>query len=111
MDAALAALLALVDEGVADGRISDGAAREIDERVDASLQRFAEGHTEDAIVTLDELESRIDELVEQDEVDRSVENRLDRALQDLAVAMFEAQPPGGGDGGEGGGNGGGDGGD
>jgi eukaryotic-like serine/threonine-protein kinase len=115
VDAALAPLLAVVDEGVAEGRISDGAAGEIHERIDASLQSFAEGHTEDAIVKLDQLESRIDELVEQGEVDRSQENRLDRALEDLALAMFAGQPPGdggdGGDGGEGGVNGGEGGGD
>jgi eukaryotic-like serine/threonine-protein kinase len=94
---ALAALQAVVTEALADGRITEDAAGEIDEHVDGALGTFAEGQTEEAIRELDDLESRIDELAEEDEVSNQTMQRLDRALQALAEAMFLAGPTGTGD--------------
>ena len=78
--------------GVAGGRISVHAVEEIEKRVNEALAKFGEGKTEEAIRELDELESKLDELEERDEVSNQAEQRLDRALEDLAEAMFLAAP-------------------
>jgi hypothetical protein len=93
---ATAALLALVDDGVAEGRISDKAAGEIGKDLEEALKRFDDGKTGDAIAKLDDLEAKIDDLVDHDEIAHSEEQQLDRALEDLAEAMFLV----GGDGGD-----------
>jgi hypothetical protein len=92
---ALATLQAVVDEAVADGRISERAVGEIEKRVNGALEKYEEGKTEEAIRELDELESKLDELEERDELSNQTDQRLERALQDLAVAMFLADPSAG----------------
>jgi polyhydroxyalkanoate synthesis regulator phasin len=87
---ALAALLALVEDGVDEGRISEKAAGEIGKDLDEALKRFEDGNAEDAIAKLDDLESKIDGMIDHDEVAHSEEQQLDRALEDLAEAMFLA---------------------
>ncbi|HEX5937381.1 MAG TPA: hypothetical protein VFZ75_06815, partial [Actinomycetota bacterium] len=92
---ALATVQAVVDEGFADGLISEEAAEEITKHLEEAMTRFDEGKTEEAIRKLDELESKIDELEDRDEVANQTEQRLDRALRDLAEAMFLADPDAG----------------
>jgi phage shock protein A len=89
----VAALQAVVAAGVEDGTISEKAAEEIQKKVDAALEKFADGDTEGAIKELEDLEKKVDEMVEKDEVANSQEQRLDRAIEDLAEAMFFAAPP------------------
>lgn len=77
-------------EGVADGRISESAAQEIANGLEESLEKFADGDVEEAIHTLEDLEGRVDELLEQEEIHQSQEQRIDGAIEDVARAMFDA---------------------
>lgn len=77
-------------EGVADGRISESAAQEIANGLEESLERFADGDVEEAIHTLEDLEGRVDELLEQEEIHQSQEQRIDGAIEEVARAMFDA---------------------
>lgn len=77
-------------EGLADGRISENAAQVIATGLDESLERFADGDVEEAIHTLEDLEGRVDELLEQEEIHQSQEQRIDGAIEDVARAMFDA---------------------
>ena len=77
-------------ESVADGRISESAAQEIAAGLEESLERFADGDVEEAIHTLEDLEGRVDELLEQEEIHQSQEQRIDGAIEDVARAMFDA---------------------
>lgn len=77
-------------EGVADGRILESAAQEIANGLEESLERFADGEVEEAIHTLEDLEGRVDELLEQEEIHQSQEQRIDGAIEDVARAMFDA---------------------
>lgn len=77
-------------EGVADGRISENAAQEIAAGLEESLERFADGDVEEAIHTLEDLEGRVDELLEQEEIHQSQEQRIDGAIEGVARAMFDA---------------------
>jgi hypothetical protein len=83
-----------VEEGLAGGTISEKAADEIRKDVEEALKKFSEGDSVEAIKKLDDLESKIDELVDHDEIEQSEEQHLDRALQDIAEAMIRADPPG-----------------
>jgi hypothetical protein len=94
---AVAALQTVVTEGVNGGTISEKAAEEIGKGLGAALEKFADGDTEGAIEELQNLESKVDDLVDDDEIANSQEQRLDRAIEDLAEEMFRAAPPGGGD--------------
>jgi serine/threonine-protein kinase len=97
VEAAVASLAAIVEEGVAEGNITEKAAGEIRKHVEESLRQFADGNTSEAIAKLEDVETEIDGYVEHEEVAHSEEQALDRALEDLIEAMFIAQPPGGGD--------------
>ncbi len=77
-------------DGVADGRISEKAAEEIAKGVEESLERFTDGNTEEAIHKLEDLEAKVDELLEQEEIHQSQEQRIDGAIEDVAREMFEA---------------------
>ena len=89
---AVAALQAVVAQAVSDGTISDKAAREIQKGLDEALHEFAGGDTEKATEKLGDLEGKIDELVDHDEIAHSEEQKLDKAIEDLAAQMFEAAP-------------------
>jgi eukaryotic-like serine/threonine-protein kinase len=93
VDAAVASLASVVEEGLAEGTISEKAAEEIGKHVEDALEKFAEGDSGEAITKLDDLESKVDELVEHEEIDHSEEQQLDRAIEDLAEAMFFVDPP------------------
>jgi hypothetical protein len=80
----------VVAEGVADGRISEKAAQEIEDGLEESLERFADGDVEEAINTLEDLEGKVDELLEQEEIHQSQGQRIDGAIEDVARAMFDA---------------------
>ena len=90
---AAAALQAVVAQGVSDGTISDEAAGEIQKGLDEALREFAGGDTEKAIEKLGDLEGKVDELVDHDEIAHSEEQKLDKAIEDLAAQMFQASPP------------------
>lgn len=77
-------------EGVADGRISEKAAREIEKGLEESLERLTDGDTEGAIHTLEDLVGRVDELVEQEEIHHSQQQRIDGAIEDLVREMVDA---------------------
>ena len=77
-------------EGVADGRISEKAAQEIEKGLEESLERFADGDAEGAIHTLEDLEAKVDDLLAQDEVHQSQEQKIDGAIEDVAGEMFDA---------------------
>jgi hypothetical protein len=83
-----------VAEGVTDGRISEEAAQEIEKGLDGSLETFADGDVEEAIHTLEDLEGKVDELLEQEEIHQSQEQRIDGAIEDVARAMFDAASSG-----------------
>jgi hypothetical protein len=90
LESAVVALQAVVSEGLGDGTISEAAAREIEEGVEESLEKFAEGKADEAIRKLEDLEEKVDGLVDQEEIHHSQEQRIDRALEDLAQQMFFA---------------------
>jgi hypothetical protein len=94
---AVAALQGIVSEGVNDGTISEKAAEEIQDKLDDALEKFDAGDTEGALKELEDLEKKVGELVDKDEIAHSEEQRLDRAIEDLAEAMFLAAPPSDGD--------------
>lgn len=77
-------------EGVADGRISEDAAQVIAAGLEESLETFADGDVEEAIHTLEDLAGTVDELLEQEEIHHSHEQRIDGAIEDVARAMFDA---------------------
>ncbi|HWL90585.1 MAG TPA: hypothetical protein VNP90_04400, partial [Actinomycetota bacterium] len=92
VDAAAAALISVVAEGVENETISSKAAADVQKRLDEALAKYSEGDTEKAIRMLDDLESKVDELVDRDEIAQSQEQKLDKAIRDLAEAMFLADP-------------------
>jgi ribosomal protein S20 len=92
VDAAAEALRTVVAAGVAEGRISSKAEEEILKKLDEALEKFAEGDTEKALEELDHLEEKVDELLEKEEIHQSQEQRIDSAIEDLAVQMELASP-------------------
>jgi eukaryotic-like serine/threonine-protein kinase len=92
VDAAAEALRSVVADGVAEGRISSKAEEEILKKLDEALEKFAEGDTEKALEELDHLEEKVDELLEKEEIHQSQEQRIDSAIEDLAVQMELASP-------------------
>ena len=93
LESAVVALQDLVSEGVNDGSISDKAAEEIGKGLEEALKEFADGDTEKAVEKLADLEETVDDLVDHDEIHNSQEQRIDRALEDIAEQMFLASPP------------------
>jgi eukaryotic-like serine/threonine-protein kinase len=91
---AVVALESILSMGVADGTIEDKAAREIGKEVEEALKKFAEGDTEDAVKKLEDLEEKVEGLVDKGEIAHSQEQRIDRAIEDLAEQMLLAAPPG-----------------
>jgi eukaryotic-like serine/threonine-protein kinase len=92
VEAAAAALDALVANGLADGTISDKAAEEIGKRLEDALDRFREGDTEQAVDKLDEIVKEIEKAVDDGEIAHSREQRLRRAVEDVALQMIAASP-------------------
>ena len=90
LQGAVVALQDVMAEGVAEGRISESAAQEIENGLEESLERFADGEVEEAIHTLEDLEGTVDELLKQQEIHQSQEQRIDGAIEDVARAMFDA---------------------
>ena len=97
VEGAAGALFALVDDGLAGDEISPKAAEEIRKKVNEALKKFADGDTEGAIKELEDLKEKLEDLVDHDEIEHSQEQRLDRAIDDLAEQMFLAAPPEGDD--------------
>jgi eukaryotic-like serine/threonine-protein kinase len=89
---AVAALQAVVAQGVGDGTISDKAAKEIQKGLDEALHEFTGGDTDKALEKLGDLEAKVDELVDHDEIAHSEEQKLDKAIEDLAAQTFQASP-------------------
>jgi hypothetical protein len=89
---AVAALEGLVARGVSDGTITDKAAMEIKKGLDEALHEFAGGDTEKAIEKLGDLERKVDDLVDDDEIEHSEKQKLDKAIGDLAQQMSLAAP-------------------
>ncbi len=79
-------------DGVTGGTITDKAAEEIQKGLDDALHEFAGGNTEKAIDKLGDLERKIDELVDHDEIAHSEKQKLSKAIDDLAEQMSLASP-------------------
>ena len=92
VEAAAAALDALVAEGLADGTISEKAAEEIGKRLEDTLDKFQEGDTEQAVDKLDDIVKEVEKAVDEGEIAHSREQRLRRAIEDLAEEMIAASP-------------------
>jgi plasmid stabilization system protein ParE len=90
LEAAVGALQGVVWEGLGDGTISDKAAREIEKSFEESLEKFADGEAEEAIRKLEDLQEKVDELLEHEEIHRSQEHRIGGAIEDVARQMFAA---------------------
>ncbi len=88
LEGAVAALQTVVTEGVNDGTISPKAAEEIGKGLGAALEKFADGDTEGAIDELQGLQEKVEDLVDDDEIANSEEQKLDKAIEDLAEQMF-----------------------
>ena len=89
---AVVALQGIVAQGVSDGTITDKAAEEIQKGLDEALHEFAGGDTEKALEKLSDLERKVDELVDHDEIAHSERQKLDKAIEDLAEQMSLASP-------------------
>jgi serine/threonine protein kinase len=92
VEAAAAALDALVAEGLADGTISEKAAEEIGKRLEDALDKFREGDTEQAVDKLDDIVKEVEKAVDEGEIAHSREQRLRRAIEDVASQMIAASP-------------------
>ncbi|MDQ4107517.1 MAG: hypothetical protein M3138_01760 [Actinomycetota bacterium] len=92
MEAAAAALDALVAEGLSDGTISEKAAEEMGKRLNDALDGFREGNTEQAVDKLDDIVKEVEKAVDEGEIAHSREQRLRRAIEDLADQMLAASP-------------------
>jgi serine/threonine protein kinase len=92
LQGAVASFQAVVSEGVERGTISEKAAEEILKRLDDALEKYSDDDTEKAIEELDHLRDKVDELVDHDEIAHSEEQRLDKAIEDLAEQMSLASP-------------------
>jgi hypothetical protein len=87
---AATSLRSLVAEGVDEGTISEKAAGDIQKGLDEALEKYADGDAEKAIDELEHLHDKIDELVDHDEIAQSQEQRLEKAIEDVAARIFEA---------------------
>jgi serine/threonine-protein kinase len=94
VEEAVTALQGVVAQGVSDGTIGDKAAEEIQKGIDAALHEFAGGNTEKAIDKLRDLERKVEELVDHDEIAHSEKQKLLKAIDDLAEQMSLASPSG-----------------
>jgi serine/threonine-protein kinase len=92
VDAAAEALRTVVADGVAEGRISSKAEEEIEKKLDEALEKFAEDDTEKALEELDDLVEKVEDLYQDEEIQQPYEQRIDRAIEDLAVQMELASP-------------------
>ena len=92
VEEAAAALDALVADGLANDRVTPDAAEEIRKRLSDALEKFREGDTEKAIEELGDLRDKVQELVDEREIDHSQEQKLDKAIEDLAAQMSLAAP-------------------
>ena len=95
VEEAVAGLRAVVAQGVSDGTITDKAAEEIEKGLDAALQEFDGGDTEEAIEKLGDLERKIDDLLDHEEIAHSEKQKLLKAIDDLGEQMSLASPPDG----------------
>ena len=92
VDAAAEALRTVVADGVAEGRISSKAEEEIEKKLDEALEKFAEDDTEKALEELDDLVEKVEDLYQDEEIQQPYEQRIDRAIEDLAVQIELASP-------------------
>lgn len=92
VDGAVAALQALVAQGVSDGAITDKAAEEIQRGLDEAVHEFSGGDTQKAIDKLGDLERKIEDLIDLDQVAHSEKQRLIKAIDDLAEQISLASP-------------------
>jgi serine/threonine-protein kinase len=91
---AVDALEFIVAEGVADGTISPKAGEDIGKRLDDALDKFGEGDTDQAVDKLDDIVQEVEKAVDEGEIAHSQEQKLQRAIEDLAEQMLLAAPPG-----------------
>ena len=89
---AVDALQGVVAQGVSDGTITDKAAEEIQKGLDSALHEFTGGDTDKALEKLGDLERKVDDLVDHDEIAHSEKQKLARAIEDLAQQMSLASP-------------------
>jgi eukaryotic-like serine/threonine-protein kinase len=92
VEGAVAALEGVVAQGVSEGTITDKAAGEIQKGLDEAVHEFAGGDTEKAIDKLGDLERKIEDLIDHDEVANSEKQKLFKAIDDLAEQMSQASP-------------------
>ena len=81
LQAAVDSLLALVDEGVADERISDHAADEIRHGIEEALHKVDEGDREKAMEELEKLREKVEELADHDEIANSERRKLEKTIE------------------------------
>jgi serine/threonine-protein kinase len=91
--AVLEDLLAVVDAGVAGGSITDEAAQVIRDRAEGAVATFRDGDSQGAIEELEELRGAVEELVDDGQIHNSQEQKLDKAIEDLADQMILLDPP------------------
>jgi serine/threonine-protein kinase len=93
---ALAALTAIVNQGVEDGVITGKAAEELFKGLEEINKKWLEGDAEGALEKIGELDGKIDELAAEGEItSNDVVNALHGGLEDLAAAMGSSSPPSG----------------
>ena len=91
---ALAALTAIVNQGIEDGVISDKAAEELFKGLQEINKKWLEGDVEGAQEEISKLDGKIDELAAEGEItDPDVVGALHGGLEDLATAMGATSPP------------------
>jgi len=89
---AIDALQGVVAQGVSDGTIRDKAAEEIQKGIDEALHEFTAGDTDKALEKLGDLERKVDDLVDHDEIAHSEKQKLEKAIEELAQQMSLAAP-------------------
>jgi molecular chaperone GrpE (heat shock protein) len=86
-------LFSVVDAGVLDGEIEEKAAEDLRHRANDAFEEFREGDTEKALDELADLREKVGEAVEHEEVAHSQEQKLVKAIEDVAEQMLRAAPP------------------
>jgi hypothetical protein len=94
----VAQLEAILNQGLAQGELTEHAAKEIEKDVEESLREFPVGSLDKALEKLGKAEEKVGEFEGKGEITGGRADLIRKGISDLAAAMEAAPPSGGGDG-------------